>query len=82
MFHELEKADDPTGILSTFYDFNRDNNSENMNIKTPPSMEEIISLSKNIDTVKLYEKLASKYNWKSFSEYINEASKDFSKSLK
>ena len=50
--------------------------------KTPPSMEEIISLSKNIDTVKLYEKLASKYNWKSFSEYINEASKDFSKPLK
>ena len=53
-----------------------------MNIKTPPSMEEIISLSKNIGTVKLYEKLASKYNWKSFSEYINEASKDFAKSLK
>ena len=80
--NQLEKADDPTGILSTFYDFNRDNNSENMNIKTPPSMEEVISLSKNIGTVKLYEKLASKYNWKSFSEYINEASKDFSKSLK
>ena len=45
-------------------------------------MEEIISLFKNIGTVKLYEKLASKYNWKSFSECINEASKDFAKLLK
>ena len=80
--NQLENAGDPTGALSSFYYFYGDNNSENMNIKTPPSMEEIISLSKNIDTVKLYEKLASKYNWKSFSEYINEASKDFAKLLK
>ena len=80
--NQLEKADDPTAILSTFYDFNKDNNSENINIKTPPSMEDIISLSKNIATVKLYEKLALKNNWKNFSEYINEASKDFAKSLK
>lgn len=80
--NQLEKAGDPTGLLSTFYDFNKDNNSENISIKTPPSMEDIISLSKNIATVKLYEKLALKNNWKNFSEYINEASKDFAKSLK
>lgn len=80
--NQLENAGDPTGLLSTFYDLNKDNNSGNINIKTPPSMEDIISLSKNIATVKLYEKLALKNNWKNFSEYINEASKDFAKSLK
>ena len=56
--------------LSTFYDLNKDNNSGNINIKTPPSMEDIISLSKNIATVKLYENLALKNNWKNFSKYI------------
>ena len=80
--NQLENAGDPAGALSSFYYFYGDNNSENISIKTPPSMEDIISLSKNIATVKLYENLALKNNWKNFSKYINEVSKDFAKSLK
>ena len=79
--NQLEKAGDPTGLLSTFYDFYGDNNSENINIKVPPNMEDFIALSKDTAVVTLYEKLALTYNWKSFSAYINESAKDFVKSL-
>ena len=69
---QLEEAESLVGELSSFYDF-YGNDSDKIGIKAP-NREEALSLAKDA-AAGLYEKLAAKYGWESFSKYIESLGK-------